>query len=210
MCIRDSLVWGQPRAWTDELISVWVIEHLAATYGQAIVQVDCLASQWTSAVLLKAWSESLIWCPLAPDSTSYLQEPDTHEHSQLKAIVREEKGKMHFQLEAEFKKRHKDMDYVANWGPYEMLHIMGSSLKSFKTKYPRVPLEGMMRNNMLVVRPSSSSKSLEIVSDEGPWQTYKLPPSRGIPPQAASDRIILLNSWIGEGGKAPKPDWSLP
>ena len=98
---NEFLVWGQPRAWTDELISAWVVEHIRNEHGQAVVQLDCLASQWSEPVLLQAWLQGLIWCPLPPDTTSYLQEPDTHEHSQYKSIVREVKAELHFQLEQE-------------------------------------------------------------------------------------------------------------
>ena len=48
-------------------------------------------SQWFEPVLLQAWLKNLFWCPLPPDATSYLQEPDTHLHSQLKAEYRETK-----------------------------------------------------------------------------------------------------------------------
>ena len=110
------LVWGQPRAWTDELISVWAIEHIAECCGQSVVQLDCLASQWSEPVLLQAWLKNLIWCPLPPDATSYLQEPDTHEHSQLKAEYRKAKADLHFQLEQEYRNSHKNAVYVPKWG----------------------------------------------------------------------------------------------
>ena len=68
----ELLVWGQPRAWTDELISCWVVEHISSEWGQAMCQVDCLSSQWSEPVLLQAWLNNIIWSPLAPDTTSYL------------------------------------------------------------------------------------------------------------------------------------------
>ncbi len=58
---------GQPRAWTDELIACWSAELIRADWGQALVFADCLASQWTEAVLLKAWLLQLIWAPYAPE-----------------------------------------------------------------------------------------------------------------------------------------------
>ena len=94
-------IWGQPRAWTDELIAIWTIEFIKAQHGRALVFADCLAAQWTQASLLRAWLEGIIWAPYAPDVTSWLQEPDTHEHSQLKAIIRQVKSELHWALESE-------------------------------------------------------------------------------------------------------------
>ena len=199
-------VWGQPRAWTDELISTWVIEHIKLEWGQAICQVDCLASQWSKPCLVKAWDEGILWCPLAPDVTSYLQEPDTHEHSQLKAIIREKKTELHFALEQQFLSENKNETYVPKWGPYEVLNIIGESLKEFKIKHPRVPLQGLIRNNMLICKPNAEGK-LEITSDTAEGFEPKFPPSRGIPPQAALDRMQLCKDWIEAGTRAPKPNW---
>ena len=205
----EFLVWGQPRAWTDELISCWVVEHIASEWGQSIVQVDCLAAQWSEPVLLEAWLRNVIWCPLAPDTTSYLQEPDTHEHSQLKACLREVKADLHFQLEQESKNKAKEYkDYnPAKWGPYEVLHVAGEGLKRFKQKYVRVPLEGLIRNNMLVIKPTSDG-NMEITPDEPPYE-HKLPPNRGIPREAAIDRLEICKSCIESKGRPPRPQWEL-
>ena len=67
----------------------WTVEFIRREWGQSLVFADCLSSQWTEAVCLRAWMENVIWAPYAPDVTSFLQEPDTHEHSQLKAKIRE-------------------------------------------------------------------------------------------------------------------------
>ncbi len=61
---------------------------------------------------------------------------------------------------------------------------------------------------MLVIRPTESCL-LEITPDTLPYEC-KLPPSRGIPPQAAIDRLAHCRHWLSEGeGRAPKPDWDL-
>ena len=202
----EFLVWGQPRAWTDELISSWLVDHIHSEWGQAIVQLDCLGAQWSEPVLLQAWSKNLIWCPLAPDTTSYLQEPDTHEHSQLKSLIREVKSELHFQLEQERRNKAKEYeDYVPNWGPYEILYVAGEALKRFKQKHTRVPLQGLIRNNHLVLRPNAKG-ALEITPDELPYE-YKIPPNRGIPPEAALDRLQICKHWVEAGERAPRPEW---
>ena len=102
--LRRIEIWGQPRAWTDELIATWMVEFLANECGRpSLVYADCLSSQWTASVLMRAWLENMIWAPYAPEVTSWLQEPDTHEHSQLKALIREVKAELHFSLEHEYR-----------------------------------------------------------------------------------------------------------
>eukprot|EP00972_Heterocapsa_arctica_P045031 6645349-Heterocapsa_arctica.AAC.1 len=62
---------------------------------------------------------------MAPDVTSFMQEPDTHEHSQLKAIIREVKEELHMALENEWKHASKTktgLKYPNCWGPYECLY----------------------------------------------------------------------------------------
>ena len=86
-------------------------------------------------VLPTGWRKNLIGAPLPPDATSYLQEPDTHEHSQLKAEYRETKADLHFALEQEYQNSHKNDDTnVPKRRPYEVLHIAGESLRRFNTK----------------------------------------------------------------------------
>ena len=63
-------------------------------YGQCVVWADCLGSQWTDKVLLRAWLRNVIWAPYAPEVTSTLQEPDTHEHWQLKSEIRAVKSEL--------------------------------------------------------------------------------------------------------------------
>ena len=90
-------IWGQPRAWTDEKISCDLVAFIREQWGQAIVFADCLGAQWTDAVLLRAWLENIIWAPYAPEVTSTLQEPDTHEHSVKRRAVRKSKWTKKFQ-----------------------------------------------------------------------------------------------------------------
>ena len=94
----------------------------------------------------------------------------------------------HFQLEQECKNKHKEhKDYVPRWGPHEVVYVASESLKRFKQMRKTVPLEGMIRNNRLVFRHNAKGEP-EIPPDTEPY-FYKLPPNRGIPPQAAIDRL---------------------
>lgn len=78
---------------------LWSVEHLYAKLGQAVVLCDCLRSQWTEQVLLKAWAHQQVWLPLAPDTTSFLAEPGTIDHSQLTAHIRRANAVLHRALE---------------------------------------------------------------------------------------------------------------
>ena len=51
-------VWGQPRAWTDELIASWSIDFIAEQHGQSLVFADCLSSQWTESATLR---DTTLW-----------------------------------------------------------------------------------------------------------------------------------------------------
>ena len=83
--------------------------------------------------------------------------------------------------------------------------MAGESLKRFKERHTRVPLQGLIRNNHLVFRPTSSGK-LEITSDEPPFE-YKIPPNRGIQTEVARERLESLTTWLSSGERAPRPDW---
>ena len=39
--LENIEIWGQPRAWTDELVVTWVIDRIKSERGQAVVFADC-------------------------------------------------------------------------------------------------------------------------------------------------------------------------
>jgi hypothetical protein len=201
-------IWGQPRAWTDELIASWTIDFIEEQYGQSLCFADCLSSQWSSSVLLRAWLKGIIWAPMAPDVTSFLQEPDTHEHAPLKAVIREVKAELHFELETEWKEASKHtpgLKYPNCWGPYECLYLVGKALMRFKKKFPNVPLEGLQAVQMLRVRPTIEGR-LEIVTGREPW-SHKTTPSRGISMKLQETRDEIIEAW--HENIPPVPDWAL-
>jgi hypothetical protein len=201
-------VWGQPRAWTDELIASWSIDFIHEQFGQSVVFADCLSSQWSPSVTLRAWLKGIIWAPMAPDVTSFLQEPDTHEHSQLKSLIRGVKSELHFALETEWKEASKttrNLKYPNCWGPYECLHVIGKSLERFKQNYPNVPLQGLQATQMLRVRPTLEG-TLEMVSGQESW-SESTHPSRGITPKLCAKRDEIIKNW--PNNIPPEPNWKL-
>eukprot|EP00959_Pyramimonas_sp_CCMP1952_P393237 8239288-Pyramimonas_sp.AAC.1 len=64
--------WGQPRAWADELVASWAIHFIKQQRGQSLVIADWLSSQWAEAVALRAWLESAVYAPMAPDAARFL------------------------------------------------------------------------------------------------------------------------------------------
>ena len=202
-------IMGQPRAWTDELISAWILDELKIEYGQALINLDCLSSQWSPAVCFQAWSNQQMMVPLSPDSTSYLQEPDTHEHFPLKAELRESKAQLHHSVEAEAKIQGKDSELT--WGPWHVVQVLKMGLIAFKEKHVGVPLRGLVANQMTVIRPNSDGV-LALIDDLGEeWTSEyrRLPPSRGVRGSWALDRITKVKQWLASDTPiAPVPDWS--
>ena len=208
-------IWGQPRAWTDELVASWTVEFIRREWGQSLVFADCLSSQWTEAVCLRAWMENVIWAPYAPDVTSFLQEPDTHEHSQLKAKIREVKSELHWALESEWLNKQKtpegrDAKYPSSWGPFECLYVVSKAYERFcEESRGKVPLEGLQANQMLRVRPTEATETepcrLELVTGLEPW-SFSTEAGRGIEPRLAHNRDELVGRW--ENNEPPEPDWS--
>ena len=130
---RELLVWGQPKAWADTQICIWIAELLQRELGQCLVVADCLQARWSEQSLLAHWMHQQILVPYAPDSTSYLQEPDTHEHAQLKAIIKEVKAETRFDLEAEAKNQKKQAEAL-KWGPHEYVYLCSKALRAPKKK----------------------------------------------------------------------------
>ena len=172
-------IWGQPRAWTDEKIASDVVEFIKDQWGQALVFADCLSSQWTERVLLRAWLNNVLWAPYAPEVTSTLQEPDTHEHFPLKAILKQVKSELHWALESEWWAERREQQqrraaegleedpkmvkYPSSWGPFECLYVISEGYARFCEKFKdQVPLQGLQANQMLRVRPSGEG-NLELV-----------------------------------------------
>ena len=209
--LENIEIWGQPRAWTDEKVSTDLVDFLREQFGQCLVWADCLGSQWTDKVLLRAWLRGILWAPYAPEVTSTLQEPDTHEHSQLKALIRAVKSELHWALESEWyveqAKRpsaKRERKYPSQWGPFECLYVIGEAYARFRARYlTQVPLEGLQATQMLRVRPTSEGR-LELVTGHEPWSFNTLP-GRGIPSRLAQQRDLLVENW--ENNVPPVPDW---
>ena len=200
-------VWGQPKAWTDEIVASWIVEFIAEQYGQCLCLTDCLAAQWTEPVLLRAWLNQVIWMPLAPDTTSFLAEPDTHEHAQMKASIRKVKAEVHRAYEAAWHSQRREGcrdSYVPMWGPFELYTVLEKGLKSFKESNPRVPLEGLIKNQFLAIRPTSDGR-LAKIDESAEWAAPILPPTRGIPSRQALERLRDVELWLGN--TPPRPDW---
>ena len=136
-----------------------MLEFIGQEYGQALAFGDCLARHWADGACLKAWLENVIWAPYAPDVTSFLQEPDTHVHAQIKADIRSCKGELHWALETEWLARRNEdptLAYPNVWAPFECVWVLPKGLARFKAKSEgRGPLQGLQANHMLRVRPTA-------------------------------------------------------
>ena len=219
---RSLLVWGQKKAWCDTEICCLLSRTLKCYYPpQALIFCDCLGARWSEQSLLEHYENLQIMVPYAPGSTAFLQEPDTHEHAQLKATIRECKAELHFNLEQECKRQGKPLDKVP-WGPHEYVGLVEQSLKKFKQKYPSVPLAGAIQLHMLAVRPDPSededgnpSVQLKVLEDCDAESTkallsrqgmHRWPPNKGIASKWCQKRDASIRA-LGPDEPFPKPDW---
>ena len=144
---------------------------------------------------------------MAPDVTSFLAEPDTHEHAQLTAEIRATKAEVHRAFEhAWTNERHKGSEdtYVPKWGPFEVSTVLEKAWPRFMQKNPRVPLEGLIKNQFLVFRPNAEG-ILEKIDGSQPWAVPCLPPTRGIENQLAIERQEARALWVEN--RPPRPNW---
>ena len=153
------LVWGQPKAWVDSQICVQISNELARRYGQTMVVCDCLGSRWGQHSMLAHFQNQALMVPLAPGSTAFMQEPDTHEHAQIKYFIKQVKAEHHFDIEHEAKIQNKDLAKV-KWGPCQYVTITAEALKRFVEANPLCPLLGCIENQLLAIRPSRNGKHL--------------------------------------------------
>ena len=160
-------IWGQKKAWCDTQVCVQISDMLKQLNDQCLVLCDCLGARWSKQSVFAHWSNEQIQVPYAPGATSFLQEPDTHQHAQIKAFIRELKSRMHFDMEMECKNQGKPSTCVS-FGPREFVELLGGGLKMFQEKNPLSPLQGMLENHILAVRPSADEDgkiSLKLLDD---------------------------------------------
>ena len=112
-------VWGQPAAWCDGVLSLWLSDHIAAQTGDdpAMIITDCLGSSWAEETVQQYWINNQPAFPLAPGTTSYLAPPDTHVHKLMKDYLRDAKTELQEAADREFQMAGVAAEY--QWGPWE-------------------------------------------------------------------------------------------
>ena len=211
-------VWGQHSAWVDTQINIYIAELLQEVYGQAVLISDCLLSRWSKPALLAFWSCQVIIIPYAPDSGTFLQEPDTHEHAEMKKAIRFVKEETQFDLEQEKKQQQpKAHDPRVKSGPRDYLHIVTKGMQRFQSRNPLVPIQGAIQNNILSVRPTKAEDgtiSIKLI-EECPEKCIqdilllpgisRYPPSKGLAESWCQQRDARVRAW--PDNKPPLPDW---
>ena len=96
--------------------------------------------------------------PYAPDCTSFLHVPDTHEHRRSKSQYKKVKGELQHDLEHELRAQGKES--ARAWGAWEFMHILSEGQKRFRAANPRVPLQGLVQNQILAYRPDRKGKAM--------------------------------------------------
>ena len=123
-------VMGQPGAWVDKQIAVLLSDHIEEKYGQCLVFCDSLGSRWSEPSTLRHWSNQQMLISYAPGVTSFLQEPDTHEHRQCKSQYKKVKGELQHDFEHEAKAQGKEPPRT--WGPWEFMHVLPKGQARFR------------------------------------------------------------------------------
>ena len=206
----DSVrVWGQPAAWTDEIICSFLSDYVQELFPSGVIQIlDCLGSQWSEMTLSKVWANQQLQVPIAPNATSCLQVADTHIHSVLKAYLRQAKAEL--QAYWDQQAALEGVQPSTAWGPFESLHVVCQGYQKLQELQTRTDLvlKGFIQNQLLVYRPNAQN---ELVRVDSLWPDFaqahpRTPPGRRIPFTLAQWRIAVHHTW--EDGMPPEPDWS--
>ena len=96
--------------------------------------------------------------PYVPDVTPFLPETDTHEHRQLKSQYKKVKGELQHDLEHELRVQGKES--ARTWGAWELMHILSEGQARFRAANPRVPLQGLVQNQVFAYRPDRKGKAM--------------------------------------------------
>ena len=211
-------IWGQPKAWVDTQICVQLADLLHEVYGQTLVICDCLGARWSKPSVLSHWANQSILMPLSPEATPFLAEPDTHQHAQIKACIREVKSRLQFELEQEATNKCKTQaNKAVAWGPNEYIYIVARGLEKFVEKNPGSPLQGLIENHILAIRPSiqedgvvkvmllDDCKDATTQAMMAKPEIRRYPAARGIQLTWAIQRDAKARDW--QDGKPPKPQW---
>jgi len=211
-------VWGQHSAWVDTQMNIFLAELLQEIYGQCVLVSDCLLSRWAKPALVGFYRHQVIIIPYAPDSGTYLQEPDTHEHAGIKASIRFIKCETQFDLEQEAKQKNPTLhDPRVKSGPRDYLHIVTKGMLRFKSRNPLVPIQGVIQNNILACRPTRAEDgtiSIKLI-EECPEKCIqdilvlpgiaRYPPSKGLAESWCQFRDAKVKAW--PDNKPTLPDW---
>ena len=69
------------------------------------------------------------------------------------------KGELQHDLEHELRVQGKES--ARTWGAWEFMHILSEGQERFRAANPRVPLQGLVQNQILAYRPDRKGKAKE-------------------------------------------------
>ena len=137
----------------------FISDHIAKEYDQCLIFGDALGSRWSEPSTLRHWMNQQMLIPYASDCTSFLQEPDTHEHRRFKSQYKKVNGELQHDLEHELRVQGKES--ARTWGAWELMHILSEGQARFRAANPRVPLQGLVQNQVFAYRPDRKGKAME-------------------------------------------------
>ena len=203
-------VWGQHSAWACKgvatMLQMWLGEPEQCPDG-ALTVCDCLAAQWSPEALFHAWDNNLFQVPVPPNSTAYLQGPDTILHAMWKAICRHHKEAIQEEGERACAQADPPEEYQPNWAPAELMELLARTRTETLERDQKkdMCLTSGCSNQTFIFRPDQQG-DLRLIDDQV-WATKypREPPGKGIAPAWAKARLEMAQRW--PDGVPPEPDW---
>ena len=158
--ITQYEIWGQPAAWQDTQISIWLVEHISRAFKYSMPIVDALGAQWAEDTLLQCWACQAFQQAIGPWITDKSAIPDTLLHFLYKSYLGEAKAEMQEQCEAA--SRQVGEAFSPKLNPGLILRCCGKAYKKLQCKlneFDYILHEGI-KNQLIVTRPGPCTEPI--------------------------------------------------
>ena len=139
-----------------------------------------------------------------PDSTPLLQTLDTNCFAPFKKNVLVAKAQVHEMEEAAF--RQVGLNYEVNWGPRQLSTVISRAWanEQKRARETNWNIQCAVENQLWVWRPDAQGNTIGVDDDPTLQDIHRMPPSKGIVPQWASQRMDSNPHEHGQGSSASR------
>ena len=143
---------------------------------------------------------------MLPDGTPLLQTLDTHFLSSLKQNILKGKARVHEQEEAAF--RQVGLPYQPQWGPRQLASVLALAWASEQARQEEHDwiLQCGFQNQLWIWRPDDQGNTICVDADPTLQGVQRMPPSKGIVPKWAQERVENSPMRLGQAPVAPDFD----